>query len=143
MAYVLGDKRMDKAQYLEFIEQNCEEAFKSYKTGRTLAITGWVLFGVGAYVTLSGSSMFWASNILYWTDQFEDYPLVMSLAGGGVAAAGLTIVAASIPCVVIGEIKLHTSHKVYNASCAKPAPTASLQFGIQSSQNGIGLAMKF
>ena len=140
--YILGTQRMDKAQYLEFIEANCPEAYKSYKTGRALTITGLALFGSGALLAAWGGAVNITGLALFASGVWET-PLPLSIPGTIIGWSGAGIVLASIPCVVIGEIKLHTSHKVYNESCANAASVASLEFGIQSSQNGIGLAMKF
>ena len=54
--------------------------------------------------------------------------------------AGSGLFVASIPCIVVGTVKRNNSYELYNQTCARQT---ALEFGIQTSQNGVGLAMKF
>ena len=65
----------------------------------------------------------------------------MLIAGSVIFAVGGAFMTASIPCLIVGGIKRNTSHRVYNESCAKRQ--MAVTFGIQVSQNGLGVAMNF
>ena len=67
------DKRtkMDKEAYLEFIQDNCPEAYKSYKTGNRLWKAGFGLLGSGLGMTLLVGTRLFVFGIL------EDYKSIV------------------------------------------------------------------
>ena len=56
--------------------------------------------------------------------------------GGGLLLAG------SIPCIIVGGVKKKRSMNVYNDSCVQKEQQV-LQLSLQTTQNGIGLALNF
>jgi len=155
--YIMGDQRMTEDQYVSFIQQNCQQAYESYMKGKKLRKAGWGLFasgitfmGVGSlfvglayglagpqHYTYTYSSK---SGYSYSKNNDEDLFLGLCIPGAMLLGAGSSLFIASIPCIVIGTVRSNNSHEIYNANCARQT---ALEFGIQTSQNGIGLAMKF
>lgn len=56
--------------------------------------------------------------------------------GGAFGAAG-------IPLVSVGYNKMNNAYKKYNQHCAPNSGTAQMTLKLQSSSNGIGLALTF
>ncbi len=138
--------RMDKTAYLRFIQNNCPEAWQRYQQGNKLWKAGWGLLGAGIGVEmLIGVPLYCAgvvksvNNAVYYdTYNSNDYTLMAS--GLAFIAIGSLMEAGSIPLLVVGGIKRNNTHEVYNVSCAKPN---RVSLNLQSSSNGIGLALKF
>ena len=53
---------------------------------------------------------------------------------------GLGSLITSIPCICVGQVERKKATSLYNQHCAAEPP---LTFSIQSSANGLGLAMQF
>jgi len=136
--------KMTWEQYLMFIQENCQEAYNSYKTGKKLQLIGWNLFAYGAIGTGIGG-LLTGIGINALNPNSRDYApelgFGMSIPGIFLIAAGASSLIASIPCLIISTKKRNHSYEVYNEVCAKHPVT--LEFDVQASQNGIGLAMKF
>ena len=118
---------MSEAEYLAFVQNNCIEAWQTYQQGKKLAKTGWTLFGVGLGSVVLGTAVCWAPGSIIYS------PILWG------AGAGMFI--GSIPCIAIGNSRKKNSYEIFNEQYARRA--TALEFGIQASQNGIGLAMKF
>ena len=127
--YHMGNTSMTEEQYLTFIRNNCPEAWQSYLQGQKLWKDGWILFGTGLGCVTIGAAFCWAPYSVI-------YSSILIGAGGGMTIG-------SIPCLVIGSNKKRNSYEVYNETCARRNYSSSLEFGIQFSQNGVGVAMNF
>lgn len=129
------DKRtkMDKEAYLEFIQDNCPEAYKSYKTGNRLWKAGFGLLGSGLGMTLLVGTPLYVFGILE-PDEACFRAGAFFLTMGSLATSG------SIPLLVVGGIKRNNSHEVYNDHCKNPQ---YLSFSINAKANGVGLALNF
>lgn len=125
--YFYNGKGMSEAEYMAFVQNNCYEAWQSHQSGKKLVKNGWAFFGVGLGCIVLSIPLAFAPYSLYYD------PILWG------AGAGFLI--SSAVCLPIGYSRVNNSHEIYNAQCARK--TASLEFGIQTSQNGIGLAMKF
>ena len=146
--YIMGDVRMTEDQYVAFIQQNCTQAYEQYMKGQKLRKSGWGLFasgltfmGAGAVLYgvgygLGGPSRYGSST----TYQDESLYLGMCVPGAIFLGVGSGLFVASIPCIVVGTVKRNNSYELYNQTCARQT---ALEFGIQTSQNGVGVAMKF
>lgn len=150
--YIMGDVRMTEDQYIAFVQQNCTQAYEQYMKGKKLRKSGWGLFasgltfmGVGAVLYGVGYGLGGpkTSSSKYGSStSFEDESLFlgMGIPGAILLGAGSGLFVASIPCIVVGTIKRNNSYELYNETCARQT---ALEFGIQTSQNGVGIAMKF
>ena len=144
--YYYGDKELSNSELLQFYaDQNCQAAYDQYIKGQKTSTAGWCLLGIGGGLGVVGGAI-GASNVLMNNTSSKDIFKDMFKGDLGTAALVLGVVGtaceiASIPCLVLGYRKQHTSVDVYNVECAKASlrPTWSLQ----SSANGVGVAMNF
>ena len=121
----------------------CQQAWEKYHKGDVLWKTGWGLFVGGAVATAAG----WGSFIPCSFGPGPDAPAEQKSKQTAAIAATLTIASvgsaafvASIPCLIVGQVQRKKALKAYNEHCADQPP---LTFSIQSSSNGLGLAMQF
>ncbi len=125
--YFYNGKSMSESEYVAFVQNNCYEAWQSYQSGQKLVKSGWTYFGVGLGCIVLSIPLAFAPYSLYYD------PILWGLGGG--------FLISSVVCLPIGYTRMNNSYEIFNQQCARR--TAKLEFGIQSSQNGIGLAMKF
>ena len=135
--YYLYDRdkttKMDQKAYLQFIQDNCPEAYRSYQKGNTLWKAGLGMLGSGLGMTLLLGTPLYAVGIANEN--------VGCLASGSVfITIGSLATAGSIPLLVVGGIKRNNSYEVYNDHCKNPQ---YLSFSINAKANGVGLALNF
>ena len=145
--YYYGDKELSNSELLQFYaDQNCQAAYNQFKQGQQTSKAGWALLGIGGGLGIAGGAILASNALMSNTTSTKDMIKVMFTGDLGTAGLVLGLVGtaceiASIPCLVLGYRKQHTSVDVYNAQCT----TARVRpyWTLQSSANGIGLAMKF
>ena len=140
--YMLGNKRMSEDEYIDFIRVNCKEAWEYYQSGCNLWSAGWKLFGCGAGFTILGGVLYGVGVSVFLYDDYNyDAYLGMTIPGAILLAGGSGCLAASVPCLIVGGIRKNNSDNEYNETCGRQK--YAVTFGIQASQNGLGLAMNF
>jgi len=141
--YLLGDKTMTKAEYLDFIKTNCAEAWESYQKGNKLWKAGWGLLGSGIGVFVAGTSVYCvgAYDFFHQNKTRTPYNQTMMANGVIVMCVGSALMTGSIPCLVVGGIKRNNSHEVYNEVITRS--TTAVTFGLQPSSNGLAMVMQF
>lgn len=65
--YSYRGQTLDEKAYMNFLRNNCPEAFSKYNKGRIMTISGWVAFGVGLAMTGIGAGLIIAGNDNYKT----------------------------------------------------------------------------
>ena len=125
--YFYNGKSMSETEYMNFVQNNCFEAFQSHQSGKKLVKNGWTFFGVGLGCFIVSIPLAWVPYSIY-------YDPILWGAGSG-------FLISSAVCLPIGYSRVHNSHEIFNQQCARR--TAKLELGIQASQNGLGLALKF
>ena len=63
--YSYRGKTLDEKAYMNFLRNNCPEAFSQYNKGRTMTISGWVAFGAGLAMTGVGAGLIIVGNYNY------------------------------------------------------------------------------
>jgi len=63
--YSYRGKTLDEKAYMNFLRNNCPEAFSQYNKGRTMTISGWVAFGAGLAMTGVGAGLIIVGNHNY------------------------------------------------------------------------------
>lgn len=128
--YTYGRVQMDKQELKEFLYKNNTQAYADYMKGSKMITTGWGLLGSGLGAIVGGCC------------------IGASIGGGGGAAIiisfsviGAAAVATSVPIAIIGKKKQNNSFDFSNYSLEPNQPKLSLN--LQTSQNGIGLALNF
>lgn len=145
--YYMDGKPLSQERYEHFLMENCPDAYLSMQRGKKLCKTGWgllipgiVLSAVGTGLMSSGlAGLAGLATPLYGDDAYGVWQTNKMVAGCLVFAAGHALGIASIPCLVVGNIKKNNAHEVYNAQCVQQ--TASLNLQLQTSGNGVGLAL--
>ena len=134
--------KMDKEAYLRFIHSNCPEAWNSYRKGTRLWKAGWGLLGAGIGVEfLIGIPMTVTGYLRFLDDEGEQRNKLLIGSGALVIGLGSAMELGSIPLLVVGGIKRNNTYEVYNEQCRQQQNT--LYLSMQTSANGIGLALKF
>ena len=122
----------------------CQQAWKDYKKADALWKTGWGLFGAGLGLTTFGVSYGVLSGFgvgAYPPDKRTPEMYTHPIAGWTICGIGSGMLVASVPCLAVGQIRRKAAKQLYDEQCGKELPP--LTFTIQSSANGLGVAMKF
>ena len=112
-------------------ERRCEEIKKSYKKGNALWKAGWSLFGIGTATVLTGGALGYYYGVhRHKYGPYMDANRINAQIGYALIGLGSEIVVVSVPCLAIGQS--------YRKAAASP-----LDLTLQSSSNGLGLALHF
>ena len=106
----------------------CDELRLSYKRANDTWKAGWGLFGSGLGLLIVGISLTFTENN------------TMLNAGLGLISIGSGAVITSVPCLAFGQVQRKSAAKQYHQYCADQPP---LTFSLQTSSNGLGIAMNF
>ena len=138
--YTVGSLRMSEDQYVDFIRQNCKEAYDYYDSGISLWSSGWKLFGMGVGLVLGGTVWWCVGWACFepWTNGYK----ALTIGGYVLWGVGGLAMTGSVPCLIVGGIRKNNSHEIYNESCARQQSEV-VSFGLQPSPGGLGLAIKF
>lgn len=63
--YSYRGQTLDEKAYMNFLRNNCPEAFSQYNKGRIMTISGWVAFSAGLVMTGVGAGLIIAGNNLH------------------------------------------------------------------------------
>ena len=123
--------------------ETCADIKINYKKANTLWKTGWGLFGAGMGLVLGGG-IFAMCNMYNPEPEplMENNPRVSAFNIGFytmIVGGGITL--ASIPCLAVGQVRRKAAMNMYNEKCGSDQPI--LSFSLQTSSNGLGLAMQF
>ena len=130
--YSYGNLQMDEKQFVQFLYKNNSRAYLDYMKGKKLVSAGWWTMGAGFLLAIPiGCGLL---DIL-WAEELAAFWAI-----GGAA------VVSSIPILGVGYAKRNRAYDLRNYSYTANysmtnQPAVSLS--VQSSQNGIGLALNF
>ncbi len=124
--------------------ETCADIKINYKKADTLWKTGWGLFGAGMGLVLGGGIVAMCNMYNPEPDLLmENNPRVSAFNIGFytmIVGGGITL--ASIPCLAVGQVQRKAAMNMYNErGCLSEQPL--VQFSLQTSSNGLGLAMHF
>ena len=111
-----------------------------------LMITGISLLGAGAACFCAGTAIFsvdaMANALLVLPSMFSgDYSEMRNVGPAlGIMLGGGLLIAGSVPCMTVGIIYKTRAHEIYNRNCAEQP---QIELSLQTSTNGLGLALKF
>ena len=120
----------------------CAEAWQNYQKADALWKTGWGFFGAGLGFGVAG-------GILYPIGAFGNGSTptgnptsqAAAITGFTFLCVGSGMVVASVPCLAVGQVRRKAALKEYEENCSAQQPVVS--FYLQSSSNGLGLAIRF
>lgn len=130
--YSYGNLQMDEKQFVQFLYKNNSRAYLDYMKGKKLVSAGWWTFGTGFLLAIPiGCGLI---GELY----LEELAAFWAIGGAAVVS--------SIPILGVGYAKRNRAYDLRNYSYTANysmtnQPAVSLS--VQSSQNGIGLALNF
>lgn len=158
--YSYGTTQMDRKAYADFLNKNCPKAFLKYHLCEKMIVSGWVLFSVGIVMTIVGYPMYFVHvdhyhasfSDHYYFDDHEvsesEYNRKMDLlrssriVGITMGAVGSAAVVSSLVILPVGYTYRKQAMNIFNNQCAYKRTTACT-FNLQSSSNGIGVALRF
>ncbi len=138
--YSYGGHQMDEKQFVQFLYRNNTKIYADYVKRKKLISAGWWTMGAGLVSTIVlGVGCLCAAD---YTSE-EAYITGWTFLGVGLAA---TI--ASIPIVSVGyakkkKVTYSLNNDVYVANNHSSTNKPVVNLSVQSSQNGIGLALNF
>ena len=124
---------IEDGQYEQFLKRNCPAAYKQYKAGKNMVVSGWT---VGGVITAVGFGLMLGS---IRPQQPVNDALLIS--GGVLVGAG---VISGVALYFVGHKKWAYAHTTFNKECAQNklySQNLTLRMGI--TQNGLGLTLNF
>ena len=137
-------KTLEAQETINFLKSNCIEAYNEFlrqdKISSTLSGVGGGTFLIGGIFALSG-------GIYYGVQKGKD-DLTGIKVGGTMLGIGCSLVAISVPFLIVGGIKgrhkIVNAVEMYNSVCSQQHLTENdIQFNLAVSQNSIGITMIF
>ena len=116
----------------------CQDLRKEFQNATKLWKTGWGLLGAGAGLAVIGGAVIGYYNNVPPMGNYQEVDIIDG--GYVIMCTGLVTMGASVPCTCVGHVRRQAHKNIFNNKCADQAP---LTFSIQSSANGLGLAMQF
>lgn len=139
--YSYGTTQMDRKAYADFLSKNCPNAFIKYYKGKQMVTAGWVLFGVGAAMTVVG----WSIKLAYYEiaeNITGSSSSDIEVSGYAIGSIGVGAMVTSFILLPIGYDYQKKAIATFNNQCAYKR-TAACTFNMQSSRDGIGIALRF
>lgn len=130
--YSYNGKSLDKNEYEALIRNNCPQAYRQYRLGKSLKIAGWTCFATGLPSIGIGITL-----------MLVGYPAgdeAMEAVGGALIGIGSAATVTSVPLLAVGYVKHNRSVDTYNMYCKLSNPIA---FNLTAGPNGLGIAMNF
>lgn len=119
--YIVGSVTMNKKAFMGFLQSRDAVNYNYFRSAYRLSNAGWGLFGGGLAVGIVGAF-------------FGGY--IVSSVGGIANTAGIV-------CLAVGYARMHNTVNNYNALNANRLRKSAVDVALQSSQDGIGLAIRF
>ena len=133
--YSYGTTQMDEKAFRLFMQQNNRQAYLRYMQGEQRIDAGWVMLIGGLIFSASGGVC-----IDYGSYYRNLYSHEVYVTGWIFLGIGISSCLTSIPLLSVGYTRQKNAIKMFNEQNGKqPAVTLNLQ----TSQNGIGLALNF
>ncbi len=130
--YKIGGQWVNRKEYYNFINnKNCIPAYQQFQTGKKLSKAGWWMMGAGGVIAFVGGMFFISKE-----PDAATAGCVLAPMGAGVFGIGGSLVWA-------GYSKMNNAYKRYNDNCSPDKKTSYVSFNLQSSANGLGLAIHF
>lgn len=139
--YIANGEIMNKKAFMGFLKSRDAIAYKQFRTGYNLSLAGWVLLACGIPIMATGYVM--------TKEYMLEEALTLGYIGnkGKIYAAFFTTIlscaatVSGIVCLGVGYARMHNTVNTYNASITNRKPVVT--FNLQSSRDGLGIAMRF
>ena len=140
-AYLYEGDLISEQEMVSMLQLKCPVAYEQYLTGQKLQKIGRGLWIAGIPTTVTGIGMIVGGAIAL----YNHYDLAGGLLigfGAPVVATGISLELANIPLQIVGKHKRNTAYEEYNEKCY-PTPSGTLSLNLQSTSDGVGLALRF
>lgn len=145
--YSYGGNQMNEKQFVQFLYRNNTKIYADYVKSKKLISAGWWTMGAGIVSMVAIGTGCMCAEGEYYRGYYEPNWAALD-AGISFISIGAAATAASIPILGVGYAKkkkvaysLNNDLYVANNHSATNKPVVNLS--VQSSQNGIGLALNF
>lgn len=139
--YLIGEQYVDRRAYYRFIQDNrtdCTAAYREYIKGYKMTKIGWSLLGIGCGIVVVGGACWGASGGGIVFDNGA-----LGVAGFGVLIAGTAVTLSGLSVLCVGYSKKNNAYMIYNDCSVPKNKKPTVTFNLQSSRNGLGLALCF
>ena len=141
--YSYGGNQMDEKQFVQFLYRNNTKIYADYVKSKRLISAGWWTMGAGV-VSMIGI------GVGCFIDGVTSYYYKPGAEGAGIAfmTIGGAAIASSIPILGVGykkkkNVAYSLNNDLYVANNPSTTSKYAVNLSVQSSQNGIGLALNF
>lgn len=146
--YIANGEIMNKRAFMGFLKSRDAIAYKQFRTGYNLSLAGWVLLacgGVTMTVGLCGLGFNFGMlgvgfPLLKATGEDKDIENKTETFSW-ILLTGMATTVASVVCLGTGYGIMHNTPKIYNGNITNRKPVVT--FNLQSSRDGLGIAMRF
>ena len=149
--YSYGNLQMDEKAFREFLYKNNSRSYVDYMKGKKMVNAGWWTMGAGLAAMLGPGVAFFViskhafDDPLYYVENVGYKFMVVGATFMGIGGAS---VLSSFPILSVGyKKKKNVIYSLNNDSYIANNPSATskpaVNLSVQSSQNGIGLALNF
>lgn len=140
-SYIVNQNVMNSRAYMGYLKNTSPEVYGRFKSGYVTAMTGWGLFAAGPSLTLCIGLPVLIFGDPCMDDHYDSHKVALHAGFGiGFIAVGMGAFVSGITCLGVGYGRMHKSAEIYNFLYANKPTT---YWSIQSSANGIGLALHF
>jgi len=144
--YRIGETKMDRKAYENFLYENCPQAWKKHLQAKRTIAAGWSFFSIGIALTSMWGLLGVQDEYVQYRDSYGNYHGYYKTSGE------LEVTAISLGSIGAGSAFLGSlllaggygakakAYKIYNKTCAYSTP---ITFNLTTGQNGLGIAMNF
>jgi len=128
--YIAEGMTMNKKEFLGFLQSRDAINYSTFQSGYKLSNVGWGLFGGGLLLECIGIPFL-------WTNYNTNLGYTFTVTGDLINTAGII-------CLAVGYARMHNTVNSYNTMTAsRRNQQPAVAFALQSSRDGIGLAIQF
>lgn len=149
--YSYGGNQMDEKQFVQFLYRNNTKIYADYVKSKKLISAGWWTMGAGIVSMVAIGTGCMCANDEWRSTSYGGYYRTSEealTAGISFLSIGAVATVASIPVICVGHAKrkkvinsLNKDSYIANNNSETTQPSVNLS--VQTSQNGIGLALNF
>lgn len=146
--YIANGEIMNKRAFMGFLKSRDAVAYNQFRNGYNLSLAGWVLLACGGVTMIVGlcglapnlGLLMVGFPLLKATGEDKDIENKTETFSW-ILLTGMATTVASVVCLGTGYGIMHNTPKIYNGNITKRKPVVT--FNLQSSRDGLGIAMRF
>ena len=139
-AYLYEGNLISQEEMVSMLQLKCPVAYEQFLTGQKLQRIGRGLWIAGIPTSVAGLGMIAGGIVAFYNKNNLAGGLLVGF-GAPIFATGISLELANIPLQIVGKHKRNTAYQEYNEKCNAPEETLSLN--LQTTSDGLGLAVRF